>query len=343
MMSEQGFPSFSLNPMYDILLLIAQAVKSDIPLAEAIRLTVGDKTQRGSTALLRFADLLDKGIEPKAAAQSGLPRQIVDLLDAALTSGDFAGTFDELAKLELARTLAIQRVFQALAYPCLLFVSCVAGLVIALAVTVPQFEAIFDDFGTDLPGMTKLLLQLSHMVQSPFALLGLCVFFGTLYISTKLLFPRFWLCVPIFGQIGRNLYTARMLRQLANQVSRNVPLPEALEQCGKTMRNSAYRKDCRSAATAARNGMSFAEIAIRYYWLFPAWLSPMVAVDDMRESLAKLLRRTAETVEQQQNTSILLLQTMALPLFLTVIFVGVGWLVIALFMPLVKLITDLSC
>ena len=329
--------------MYDILLLIAQAVKSGVPLSTAIRLTVGNQSERSHVALLRFADLLDKGIEPKvAAAQSWLPHHVVEMLDTALTSGDFAGTFDELAKLELTRTLAIQRVLQALAYPFILLVSSVLLLGAILIVTVPGFEDIFNDFDTNLPAMTLCLIQLSHMARSSLSLLGLGAFALTLYLCTKLLFPRFWFCVPVFGQIGRCLYTARMLRQLANHVLRNVPLPEALEECGKTMRNSAYRSDCRAAATAARNGMSFAEIAIRYYWLFPAWLSPMIALDDAREVLAKSLRRAAETVEQQQNVSILLLQAMALPLFLMIMFCSVGFLVIALFMPQVTLISTLS-
>ena len=329
--------------MYDILFLIAQAVKSGVPLSTAIRLTVGDPSERGHTALLRFADLLDQGIEPKvAAARSGLPRRVVALLDTALTSGDFAGTFDELAKLELSRTIAIQRVLQALAYPCLLFVCSVLAFGQIFVSTIPQFEEIFNDFDTQLPAITRLLIQLSHMVRSPLSLLGLGVFAFTLYICTKLLFPRFWFCVPVFGHIGRCLCITRILRQMANQVSRNVPLPEALEECGKTMRNSAYRSDCRSAAAAARNGMSFAEIAIRYYWLFPAWLSPMIALDDAREVLAKSLRRAAETVEQQKDVSILLLSTMALPLYLVIVFSVFGFIVIALFMPLVKLIADLS-
>ncbi|MCL2710634.1 MAG: type II secretion system F family protein [Planctomycetaceae bacterium] len=329
--------------MYDILLLTAQAVKSGVPLSTAIRLSVGDQPSRRHAALLRFANLLDKGIEPKvAAARSGLPRPTVALLDTALTSGDFAGTFDALAKLELSRTLTIQRVLQALAYPLILLVSSVFLLGIILIVTVPGFEEIFNDFDMDMPVMTQQLLQLSHMASSPLTLLGLGVFALTLYICTKLWFPRFWFCVPVIGHIGRSLYTARVLRQLANQVSRNVPLPEALDECSKTMRNSAYRSDCRSAAHAARRGMSLAEIAIRYYWLFPAWLSPMIAVDDAREVLAKSLRRSADAVEQQQDVSILLVQAMALPLFLMIMFCAVGFLVTALFMPQVMLITALS-
>jgi type IV pilus assembly protein PilC len=329
--------------MYETLLLIAQAVKSGVPLAAAIRLTVGAGDCVAGAAFLRFADLLDKGLEPKtAAAQSGLPKSVVNLLDTALTSGDFAGTFDELAKLEISRTLTIHRVMQALAYPLFLLISSIFCVVQILVFTVPQFEEIFNDFGTRLPAMTEWIVQLSRMVRSPVFPLGLVVFAVTLYLAAKLLFPRFWLCLPVLGHIGRCLYTVRMLRQMANQVSRNVPLPEALEHCGTTMRNSAYRRDCRSAAAAARIGMSFAEIAIRYYWLFPVWISPMIAVDKVRESLTQSLRRAAEMVEQQEDGSIILLQTMSLPLLIILVCTIVGFVTTAMFAPLVRVITDLS-
>jgi len=329
--------------MHETLLLIAQAVKSGVPLATAIRLTIGERPDRANRPLLRLAELLDKGLEPKvAAAQSGLPKSAVKLFDVALGSGDFAGTFNELAKLELRRSLTILRIVQALAYPVLLFVCCLLCLTLFLVITVPHFDAMFKDFQSELPLMTEMLVQLSHAVSSPLSLLGLGVFAATLYFGAKFWFPRFWLCMPVFGQIGRCLYTAQMLRQIANQISQDVPLPEALEECGKAMRNSAYRQDCQSAAAAARKGMSFEEIVLRYYWLFPAWLSPMIAVENARESIAKSLRRAADTVEQQQDASLLFLQAVSLPLFLIVMASAVGFFTIALFMPLIKLITDLS-
>ena len=329
--------------MYETLLLISQAVKSGVPLSAAIRLTVGDRPAAVHTAFLRLAELLDKGVEPKtAAAQAGLPTAMVDLLDAALGSDDFAGTFDELAKLEVSRSLTIHRVLQALAYPFLLLVSAVSIFGTVLASTIPKFAVIFKDFDTELPLVTVWIIQFSQMVRSPQFFVGCLVFVATLYVAGRILFPRFWFCVPVFGNIGRCLYTGRMLRQMANQILRNVPLPDALEQCGKTMRNAAYRNDCRDAAAAARKGMSFAEIILRYYWLFPAWLSPMVAADNVRESLSKSLRRAAETVEQQKDVSILLLQTMSLPLFIMIVFSTIGLVAVAMFLPLIKLITSLS-
>jgi type II secretory pathway component PulF len=329
--------------MYETLLLISQAVKSGIPLSAAIRLTIGEQPQRRHAALLRLASLLDQGIEPKvAAAQSGLPSSAVDLLDAALTSDDFAGTFDELVKLEISRSLAIHRVLHALAYPVLLLGCTILVLYQILVFTVPQFETVYEDFGTALPVMTKGIIQLSHLARSPVFLLECAAILVVLCVAVRFLFPRFWLCVPVLGNIGRSLYMARMLRQLAGHILRKVPLPDALEQCGKTMRNSAYRKDCRFAAEASRRGMPFWEIALRRYWLFPAWLAPMLAVEQPCAPLSKSLLRAAETVEQQADTSLLLLQSFSLPVFIIIVFNLVAIYVAALFMPLVSLITCLS-
>jgi type II secretory pathway component PulF len=329
--------------MYETLLLISQAVKSGVPLSSAIRLTIDDQSQRGQAAFLRLATLLDEGIEPKVAAtQSGLPTSVVQLLDAALASGDFSGTFDELAKLEISRSLTIRRVLQALAYPTLLLVSTLLIFYQLLVFTVPQFETIFCDFGTNLPLMTACVIQLSHLARNPMFLLECGALIVVLCIAVWFLFPRFWLCVPVFGTIGRSLYTGRMLRQLANQILRNIPLPEAFEQCGKTMRNPAYRKDCQSAAEASRRGMPFWEIALRYYWLFPAWLAPILSAEQARESLAKSLSRAAETVEQQKDASILLMQTLSLPMYFIFMFTVIGFFVVAMFMPLVAVITCLS-
>ena len=329
--------------MYETLLLVSQAVKSGVPLSAAIRLTACDQTERGHAALLRLAELLDKGLEPKvAAAQSGLPKPIIELLDAALASDDFAITFDELTKLEINRSLTIHKVLQNLAYLILLAVSSVLILLHIFIFIIPKYEAVFHDFEAELPALTLWIIQLSQWIRTPAMWLGFVAFFMTLWFSVKILFPRFWFCLPVFGHIGRCLYSARMLRRMASMVLRNVPLPEALEQCSKTMRNAAYRQDCKDAATSARNGMSFAEIVLHYYWLFPAWLAPMIAADNLRESLSKSLSHAADTVEQQKDSSILFLQMVGLPLLLVCLGNAIGAIAHSMFVPLLRLISDLS-
>ena len=329
----------------ETMMLIAQAVKSNLPLSDAIRLSIEDASARGSLekALLRLADRLEKGDDPKLAIkQVGLPRPIVAMFEMSLQNSDFAATFDELAQLEIGRTASINRLVQTFTYP--VFLACVILLsfLMFLLFVAPQFKAIFGDFGLDLPALTKFTLRISEMFRTGPLVWGLIAFLVTFCIVRRLVFPRFWYVIPIFGAIGRSLNMCRMLRQMAWLVHQNVPLPEALEQCGATMRNSAYRRDCRRAAESARRGMSLAEIAIRYDWLFPAWLAPVVNAAGSSEVLARALRRAADSADQQKEGALSFIQSLSMPLFVIIMVVGGGVVVIAMFLPMISLITDLS-
>ena len=328
------------------MMLIAQAVKSQLPLPDAIRLSIEDhlhKPDAFEKSLLRLAERLDKGEDPKVAVtQVGLPKPVVGMFDMALNNADFAATFEELAQQEAARSDSINRLVLAFSYPVFLCCVLLIGLISFLTFIAPNFQAMFNDFDVDLPWVTFAVMQASRMLTTGTLLIGGIVFFAIVIVARRLLFPRFWYLCPLFGGVARKLCMCRMLRQLACLVRQNVPLPEALEQCGKTMRNAAYRRDCFDAANSARKGVSFTEIAFRYDWLFPPWLGPMLNAAKSDADLAQALRRAAETAEQQKDASLLFVQSLSMPVFVIAMFGGFGTLVIAMFMPLVSLITNLS-
>lgn len=330
----------------ETLLLISQATRSGIPLPEAVRLALGDRAARpcrSDRAFLRLADRLEQGVEPKIAIrQSRLPEPVVNLFLVALENSDFATAFEELTRLEMHRTAVVGRVVQALAYPVMLSVF-MAGIILFLFLfVVPQFVDLFNDFGTELPLMTAAIFGMSQFLRDYPFLVGIAVFFLVLFLVAKYLFPRFWFYFPLLGEIGKRVYMTRILRQTALLVRQDVSLPEALRQCAPMMRNPIYRKECLAAALDAEKGIPFLEIALRYYWLFPPWLAPMVGKNSSRDSLVRALRFAAETTERQENIAIMYLQSLCLPLFVLFFFFGIGMTVISLFLPLFRLVTSLS-
>ncbi|MDR1957752.1 MAG: type II secretion system F family protein [Planctomycetaceae bacterium] len=347
-----GFFRKTVSPdSCETLMLISQAVRSGLPLAEAVRLSLGNSLAQTGTdrlppemrAFEQLTRLLEKGVEPQTAVrQSGLPPMTAELFAVALKTGNFADTFDEMTRLETNRVLTIRMICQALAYPVFLLAGTLIVLLIFFGSIAPQFKKIFMDFGMDVPYLTSTVLHVSDAVRDGSFLIGVAVFIGILLVGIRLFFPRFLFCIPIFGAIGRSMVKNRILSQMAFFVSLNIPLDEALEKCGRTVRNRAYRKDCLSAAEAAKRGMLFQEIVHRFYWLFPAWLAPMIAQNDSPETLTRSLRRAAETVDIQKETSLQLLQILSLPLFVFFITSTVLVSTIAMFMPLIKLITSLS-
>ncbi|GHV09434.1 pilus assembly protein PilC [Campylobacterota bacterium] len=330
----------------ETLMLISQAVKSDLPLAEAVRLSVSDRFQSPNTvdrAFLKLAELLEKGVDPKTAVrQSGLPGYAADIFETSLQNNNFAETFDEIIRLEAAHSAAVNRIIQTLIYPILLFLSVVVVMLCILLKTIPHLENIFLDFGLSLPPLTIALVWTSRLLREGPLCYGILTFLVLFFVVARLIIPRFWYMVPIFGRIGKSLKMYRMLKQMAWLIHQNVPLPEALELCAETMHNRAYKNDCLHAAEAARKGAPFAEIVLYFPWLFPAWLAPMLAADSSGDDVVRSLRRAAETADHYKESALLFLQSMSMPVYIMILFGGVGIVVIAMFMPLIKLITNLS-
>ncbi len=330
----------------ETLLLISQAVKSNLPLADAIRLGLSDRLNAsGKTdrALARLATLVEQGADPqKAIQEAGLPKQVAAIFEMSLKNSNFAEAFDELIRLETGQTAAVNRIVQALIYPVFLTVSMFAVFIFFLGFVVPKFGEIFLDFGLELPWLTQFFVRFSELLLAGPAIYAMIAFCVYMLVLPKVFFPRFWYSIPFLGVIGRSLITCRILGQMAFLLHQRIPLPEALEQCAMTIRNRAYRHECLSAAKDARAGKTLAEIVIQYFRIFPAWLAPMLVLNPSGESVAKTFRRASETAEQQKESVLMFVQSLAFPVFCILFFVFAGIMCIAMFMPMISLITNLS-
>ncbi|MCL2348639.1 MAG: type II secretion system F family protein [Planctomycetaceae bacterium] len=343
----QGFFGKALSgDLCETLLLISQAVKSNLPLPDAIRLGLGEHfngSREIDRGLTRLTVMLEQGTDPqKAVREAGLPEQVTAIFEMALKNRNFAEAFAELVRLETSQTTAVNRIIQAAAYPIFLLVSMAAVFIIFLAFIVPKFNAVFLDFGLPLPWLTEFLVRSSELLRTGSAIYAAIAFCVYLYVLPKLIFPRFWYAIPFLGSIGRSLMTCRILGQMAFLLHQQVPLPEALALCAGTIRNRAYRRECLAAAENARSGRTLTEIVIRYYRLFPAWLAPMLARNPSGESIARSFSRASKTAEQQKESVLMLIQSLMFPVFLIVFMVFIGTLVLAMFMPLLSLISTLS-
>lgn len=341
------FGKLSSSETCETVLLIAQATKSKLPMPEAIRLSLGDGIgtcgPKVRNALLQLATYLEEGLEPKTAIKkAGLPDDVSKLLEMAMESEDFSGTFSELTHLEVAQNTTTRKVAGSLVYPILLTAAMIL-LILGLGILVmPQFITMFEDFGLDLPWMTRFFVQVSWLMTSLSFYIGILVALVIFCVLSRLIMPRILFYVPIFGGIWRNMYSAWVLRFIAMMVHQNIPLPEALLRCSKKFRNRAYRKDCLDASQDAQQGVSFAEIALRYFWLFPPWIAPMLALAESPNVVARVLRRASDAIDSQGNVGLFFLKTIFLPIFLILIMFIVGTVVLALFMPMINLIADLS-
>jgi type II secretory pathway component PulF len=334
--------------MYETMLLISQAVQSNLPLSEAIRLLVNDdKKNRTNKALLCFASLLDEGLEPPIAVRKAkLPKRLTVLMETAFKSGNFPEYFTELTETERNRNQTFQMLFNLLAYPFLL-------LGIILVIFVPmifitfQLESVYRDFDISLPAMTETIITVCRMMIQPQTYVILVSGIIVFVFLQRLFFPAFWFYIPILGSIFRSLASQKLLRQLLFSMKRGLPMDRALElAAGSFSLNKAYRKNCLQAAVLAKEGTRFSLLISFFPLLFPRWLVPFVQTAEKKDTIPLALKRGIDILEKDQFGAGFLFRMVFIPItyFILLSFITffIIIFVIGMFLPIIKLTTALS-
>lgn len=330
--------------MYETMLLISQAVRSNLPLGEAIRLLVsGSPNTRINRSLLRLAALLDKGLEPQLAVRKAkLPRRLTALLETAFKSGNFPEYFAELIETEQDRNKIFQTLTNLMAYP--LFVFGIMLFVVGMLVLATWgFEIIYLDFGMQLPLLTKLMVGFSRKLSQPethFILIGGIL---VLLFLQHFLFSSFWFRIPILGNLFRSLASQKLLRQLLFSMKHGVPMDQALElAAGSFSFNRAYRKRCLRAAVLAKEGTKFSQLIMFFPLIFPCWLVPFVQTAEKNDTVPSALQHGLDVLKADQAGSAFFFYTVFIPIFYFCFLAFFCFVIIALFLPLIKLVTPLS-
>jgi len=324
--------------------LVAQAVESELPLGTGL-LALADAVDRAklSKVLRQIAELTDKGTSlPDAMAACGLPDSLRGIIETGLQTGHAAEVIRVFTDMETDSARLRRRIRAALIYP-MLIGACLFGLLLALAFgIVPSMEAVYDDFGTELPGLTKFGLALAALFRSPILLsliAGFILAFLIPPLRRLLQLPRI---TPIIGGIIWSDELRSISRRLALLLELGMPLPEALRRTASSLPRGAWsRKPLAEIASRVESGMGPAEaFAIRSR--LSLGLRSFLSWEGAENSLPDAFH-TAADIQQSKALSGATLWEIVTPI---VMYVGValmcGLTVIALFLPMIKLITELS-
>lgn len=285
-------------------------------------------------------------------ALSKYPLVFSNLFIGLVRAGEIGGVLDEsLDRLAtfLEKDMELRRkVKAAMTYPTLVMVAAffiVTGLVTFI---LPKFMAIFKDFKVTMPASTQFLMNLSHFMTTKwyFMLIGLVLFriaFGK-YIRTKT-GKRQWdwlkLKMPVFGGLNHKIAVARFSRTLGTLMTSGVPILQALETVAGAIDNDILSSAVLEARNAIREGARIGE-PLERSGLFPPMVVHMITIGEETGALDQMLEKIAEFYESEVEAQLAGLAAALEPLM--IVFLGgvVGFIVIAMFMPLIQIISSLS-
>jgi Type II secretory pathway, component PulF len=241
-----------------------------------------------------------------------------------------------------------RKVQGAMIYP--VAVLSVATLIVGFIMVfiIPKFKEIFADFGVELPQMTLALIACSDFVARYFYLFPLIPLVG--WISIKIIrknktgaWVLDWLMlkIPIMGQILKKSTTSRTCRTLGTLIASGVPILEALSISRDTAGNAVFKDAFDHIYAAIREGESMAT-PLRETKIVDDMVVNMVDVGEETGALDTMLYKVADVYDEEVEVLVESLISMLEPIMVVVLGLIVGFIVIALFLPLVKLLNDLS-
>lgn len=267
-----------------------------------------------------------------------------DLVHAGEQSGSLETIYDRIATYREKAEALKAKIKKAMVYPIAVIVVAIGVTAILLLFVVPQFKAIFDDFGAELPAFTQLVIAISEGLQHYFlhfvaAAVGAGFLFRYQHRKSRRLrdrVDRLVLKIPVVGSILHKAAVARYARTLSTTFAAGVPLMDALESAAGAAGNAVYRDAILQIREEVSSGMQM-NTAMQNVNLFPEMVTQMVRIGEEAGAVDDMLAKVASIYERQVDDLVDGLTALLEPIIMVVIGVLVGGLIISMYLPIFQL------
>jgi type IV pilus assembly protein PilC len=269
-------------------------------------------------------------------------------------AGEAGGVLEQvltrLAEFQEKAQKVKNKVVAAMVYPVIVLLLAMGIMTFLLIFIVPKFETIFHDMLGDkpLPAITLSVLSVSDFLQHHWAvLLGVIlvtVAGGKLAARTRpgrAMIDRIKLRAPLFGDLIRKTSISRFSRTLGTLVTSGVPILQALNITRETAGNTVIARAISQVHDSVKEGESIVQ-PLEASGAFPPMVVSMIDVGEETGQLPEMLLKVAEVYDDEVDNSVAALTSLLEPIMIVLLAVIVGTIVIALFMPLISIISGLQ-
>lgn len=281
-------------------------------------------------------------------ALSEYPKYFPELFRSMVKAGEVGGILDEaLAKVfeMLERDEALRsKIKGALTYPAIMLVVMMASIVVLITFVVPRFTGVFADMGGALPLPTKILVSVSDFFQSWWWIMGLAAAGGysafRAYVKTdegRLAFDRLKLDLPMIGQLLREMALSRFSLTFGSLLGSGVPVLQAIEATRDVAGNRHVGMVLDGIKKEVKEGRTLSEALSEHEAIFPSLVTGMVGTGEETGNLGEMLTNIGNYFMQEADAKIKTLTTMLEPMIILVMGLMVGFIIIAMLLPIFEM------
>lgn len=315
-----------------------------VPLINALNLM---STQVTNKHLVEIVKVLEEDVrkgEMLSNSMRKFPEAFPTLLTSMVESGEASGNLDEMflrMSTHFEKENKINnKVKAAMIYPIILACVGVAALAVVMIFVMPTFVSLFDSSGAELPFATRLLIGLSDFMANHFIIvLGIliAIIVGIVIFSKTetgiYFFAKLKITFPLIKDLNRKMIVSRFTRTLSTLLASGVSLVESLPIVSAVLNNVIAEDEVLKIRERVVKGEGLST-PIEECELFPPMLSSMVRIGEESGALDDMLNKTADFYDEEVEQAIQTLTSMLEPIMIIVMGLVIGFMVIALMLPL---------
>lgn len=333
---------------------LATMVSSGMTLLRALYVL---EEQTDSEKLREAFTAVRKDVEAGLSLSAALgrhPDAFNDLYVAMVAAGETGGILEStLTRVadQLEKDDALRRqVRSAMIYPAMIMAFAAVVLVALVTFLVPVFEGVFEDFGGELPAITKFTVWLSHLfTQRWYLVIGAIVLAVWAFRRWKRSergreqWDTLKLKMPLkIGGIVQKVALARFSRTFSGLVSAGVPMLESIEITGRTSGNRVIEKAMDEVHRSVKKGGTLAAPMRNAPAAFPAMVVQMIGVGEETGALEQMMSKIADFYEDQVAAALKALTSILEPAMIIIVGAIVGFIVIAMYMPMFEVYNQIE-
>lgn len=278
------------------------------------------------------------------------PRVFSDLYTNMVAAGEAGGILDTIlvrlaTYIEKAQALK-RKVKSAMVYPTVVISVAVLCIAIIMIFVVPTFSKMFSQLGGTLPAPTQIVIKMSKFLAGTGGLIvlvsvvGFIIFISRIRRTEKglIITDTILLTFPVVGILFRKVAVAKFTRTLGTLISSGVAILDGLTITAKTAGNKVIEKAVFKVRGAVAEGKTIAE-PLSETKVFPPMVNQMIAVGESTGALDSMLNKIADFYDEEVDVAVDGLTSMLEPMLMVFLGGSVGFIVVAMYLPIFKLIT----
>lgn len=331
---------------------LATLVDAGLPLLRGLR--VLEKQERNPT-LKKILGELATSIEGGSTFSEALaqhPKTFNKLFVNMVKAGELGGVLEvvlkRLAEFSEKAQKIRGKVKAAMFYPVAVLVVAVGIMILLMTFVVPKFKDVFAGMGMKLPAFTDIVLKISAIIKDNIlqcmGAVAIFVVLFMLFIKTKfgrLMWDKFKLVCPPTGQVVSKVAISRFTRTLGTLVSSGVPILQALNIVKETAGNVIIANAVQKIHESVKEGETITA-PMESSKVFPPMVVSMVDVGEQTGAMPEMLLKISDNYEEEVDNAVSAMTSLLEPIMIVFLAVIVGSIVIAMFLPLIAMIGNMS-